>query len=66
MLDLYLEILKPNFVYYDLSPGIYAIKDISETVWTMGDHRGTLQFEYNDIGMETKPILTRFGGNLER
>ena len=31
-----------NFVTYELSPGIYTIKDISEAVYTMGDHEGTL------------------------
>ena len=65
--DVILLILKQynsNFVTYELSPGIYSIKDISEVVYTMGDHEGTLQIEYDDIRMKTKPILTRFGGTF--
>ena len=27
----------------------------------MADHQGTLQIEYDDIGMKTKLISTRFG-----
>ena len=34
-----------NFVTYQLSPGIYTIKDISEAVYTMSDQEGTLQKE---------------------
>ena len=34
-----------NFVTFNLVLGIYAIKDISEAVYTMGDHEGTLQIE---------------------
>ena len=30
----------------------------------MGDHEGTLQVEYGDISMRTKPNLTRFSGNF--
>ena len=31
----------------------YQIKDISEVVYTVGDHQGTLQIEYDDINMKT-------------
>ena len=54
-----------NFVTYELSPGIYSIKNISEVLCTMSDHEGTLQIEHDDIRMQRKPILTRFGGTLE-
>ena len=60
-------ILKPynsNFVTYELSPRIYSIKDIAETVYTKGDHDRTLQIEYDDINMKTKRILKRFGGTF--
>ena len=50
------------FINYELSPGIYTNKDISDVVYTMGDHGGTLQIEYDDISMKTKIVLTRFGG----
>ena len=48
------------FVTYELSPGIYSIRVISEVVYKMGDHEGTLQIGYDDISMRTKLILTRF------
>ena len=50
-----------NFVTDQLSPGIYSIEDISNVVYNMGDHQGTLQIEYDDDTMKTKFILTRFG-----
>ena len=53
-----------NFDTYELNLRIYTIRDISETVYTMRDHQGTLQTEYDDIGMKIKPILTRFGGTI--
>ena len=53
-----------NFVTYELSHGIYSIKDISEAVYTMGDHEGTLQIEYDGISMKTKLMLTRFGSTF--
>ena len=28
----------------------------------MGDHEGTLHFEYDDFSMKTKFFMTRFGG----
>ena len=37
-------ILKPCnsiFFTYEITPGIYSIKDVSEAVYTMGDHEGT-------------------------
>ena len=42
-----------------------TIEDISEVVYTMGDHEGTLQLEYDDISRKTKFILKRFDGFLE-
>ena len=48
------------FITYELSPGIYKIKNISEIVYTMGHHEGTLQIEYDDVSMKTKIFLTRF------
>ena len=63
-IQLILEQYNSNFVTYELLPGIYTIKDIAETVYTMGDHEGTLQYEYDNITMETKLILTRLGGTF--
>ena len=52
------------FINYELSPGIYTIKDISEAVYTMGDHEGTLQIEYDDITLKTNFILPRSGSTF--
>ena len=50
------------FFTYALTPGIYSIKNISEAVYTMGDHEGTLKVKCDDISMKTKLILSHFGG----
>ena len=49
---------------HELSPGIYTIKDVSDAVYTMGDHAGTLKFEYDDISMKAEPILPQFRGTF--
>ena len=51
-----------SFVTYELSPRIYTIEDIAEAVYTMDDHKGTLQIEYDGITMKTKLFLKRSGG----
>ena len=48
----------------NLSPGILNINNFSETVYTMGEHQGTLQIECYDICMKTKLVLTHFGGTF--
>ena len=50
-----------NFVTYELSPGVYTIKDISEAFHPLGYHEGTIKIEYDENIMKTKIILTRFG-----
>ena len=57
-IQLILKQYNEKFITYELSPGIYTIKDFSEAVHTIGDHKGTLKIEYDDISMKTKPILT--------
>ena len=42
---------------YELSPGIYTIKDISDVVQTFSGHSDIIEIEYNDISMKTKIIL---------
>ena len=44
---------------------LHNYSDILEVVYTKGDLEGTLQIEYDDVGMKTKLILTRFGGIFE-
>ena len=53
-----------NFVTYELSPGIHTIKDIAEVVYTMGDHKQTLQIQYDDITMKSKLIIKRSVGTF--
>ena len=44
-IQLILKQYNSNFVTYELSPGIYTIKDNSEAVYTMDDHEGILRIE---------------------
>ena len=60
-IQLILKQYKLNFVTYELLPRIYRVKEISEAVYTMGDHEGTLPIEYDDISIKAKFILTRSG-----
>ena len=56
-------ILKQNsshFITCELLPGIHSFEDISQAVYTMGDHEGTIQLEYDDVSMKTKLILIGF------
>ena len=53
-----------SFVTYESSPGVYTIRDVSEAVYTVGDHEGTFKFEYDDISMETKPFWSHFGSTF--
>ena len=60
-------ILKQYFsksVTYEILTGIYTITDISEVVYTMGDHEGTHQIEYDVVSLKTKFVLTRFRGTF--
>ena len=47
-IQLLLKQYNSNFVTYELSPGIYTYEDISEAVYTTGDHEKTSQVEYDD------------------
>ena len=54
-----------NIFTYEIPTGIYSVKDISEVVYNLGNHEKTVKTEYDDIAVETKLFLTRFGGSLE-
>ena len=41
-IQLILKQYNSNFVIYKIEPGIYTMQDISEVVYTIGDHEGTL------------------------
>ena len=60
-IQLILKQYNSNYLTHEISPGIYSIKDFSQVAYTMGDHEGTLQIEFDAISMKTKLILTRFG-----
>ena len=62
--DIWLGLKQYNaiFLTYELTSGIYTIKDFSDAVYNMSDHEGTLRVEDDDDAMKTKLILTRFGG----
>ena len=48
-IQLFLKQIIPKIVTSDLYLGIYTMEDISEAVYTMGDHEGTLQIEHDYI-----------------
>ena len=50
-----------KFITYELEPGNYTTGDIQKAVYPLGDHKGTLQIEYDDLYKKVKLILTRFG-----
>ena len=50
-----------KFITYELDPGNYTIDDLTKAVYPLGDHKGTLQIEYDDLNKKVKLILTRFG-----
>ena len=60
-IQLILKQFNEKNITYELSPGIYTVKNISEAVHPLGDYDGTLNIEYEENTMKTKLILTRFG-----
>ena len=59
--QLLLKEYNSHFITYELTPGIYSIQDISDTIQTFSDHMQTIQVEYDDISMKTKIILKYIG-----
>ena len=53
-----------NIFTYEKPPHFYSNKDISEAHYTIEYHEGTLQIENDDVGMNKKFVLTRFGGDF--
>ena len=51
---------KSTFGTYEILPGIHSIKDLSEAINYLSDHKGTLRFEYDDISKKTKLISSIF------
>ena len=49
-----------NFVTYEITPGIYTFKDISEAIYKIAGKRGSLKIIYDDVSMKTKLIFDYF------
>ena len=56
-IQLILKEYNSHFITYELSPGVYTIKDISDSVQTFNGHNDIIEIEYDDISMKTKIIL---------
>ena len=61
-IQLILKDYNSHFITYELTPGIYSIQDIPDTIHTFSGHSETIQIEYDDISMKTKFILKYIGG----
>ena len=61
-IQLILKEYNSHFITYELTPGIYSIQDISDTIHTFSDYMETIQIEYDDNSMKTKNILKYIGG----
>ena len=55
--QLILKEYNSHFIVYELTPGIYTIQDISDTIHTFSGHSEIIEIEYDDISMKTKIIL---------
>ena len=64
-IELKLKQQNSNFVTYEILPGVYSFEVISKAVYTMRDLDGTLQIQYDDVTMKTKPILVEILGRWD-
>ena len=60
-IQLILNEYNSHFITYELTPGIYSLQDISDTIYTFSVNNETIQVEYDDISMKTKVILKYIG-----
>ena len=56
-IQLILKEYNSHFITYELTPGIYTIKDFSNAIQTFSGHEGTIQLEYDDISMRATIVL---------
>ena len=56
-IQLILRQYNSHFITYELTPGIYTIQDISDTIHTFSGHSEIIEIEYDDISMKTKIVL---------
>ena len=61
-IQLILKEYNSHFITYELTPGLYSIQDISDTIHTFSGHMEIIQNEYGDISMKTKFVLKYIGG----
>ena len=60
-IQLILKEFNSHFTTYEITPGIYSIQDISDTIYTFNVNIESIQVEYDDISMKTKIILKYIG-----
>ena len=56
-IQLILKEYNSHFITYELTPGIYRIKDISDVIHTFSGHTEDIEIEYDDISIKTKIFL---------
>ena len=59
--QLILKEFNSHFITYELTPGIYSIQGISDSIYTFNVNNESIQVEYDDISMKTKFILKYIG-----
>ena len=52
-IQLLLKQYNSHFITYELTPGIYTIQDISDTIHTFSGHSEIIEIGYDDIAMKT-------------
>ena len=53
-----------KFITYALEPGNYNIEDIHQAVYSLDDHKGNIQIDYDEINKKVKLILTSSANNF--
>ena len=61
-IQLILKEYNSHFITYELTPGIYPIQDISDSIQTFSDHMEIIKIGYDDISMKTRIILKYIDG----
>ena len=61
-IQLILKQYNSHFITHELTPGIYTIQDISDTIHTFSGHSEIIEIEYDVISMKTKIILKYIAG----
>ena len=54
-----------NFIKYEITSGVYSVKDFLAALHTLGDHERILQIKYGDISMQTNLFYLVLMGLLE-